>query len=91
MAENLERNIFAVCRDLTKHGKSLDIVYDIGANDGRWTANVGRKLPQNISINGKQTLVVCINIKYLMQPDTLRCYQIKIIKRCISILVTLLI
>ena len=45
MAENLERNIFAVCRDLTKHGKSLDIVYDIGANDGRWTANVGRKLP----------------------------------------------
>ena len=29
MAENLERNIFAVCKDLTKHGKSLDIVYDI--------------------------------------------------------------
>ena len=45
MAENLERDIFAVCKDLKKHGKSLDIVYDIGANDGRWTANVGKKLP----------------------------------------------
>ena len=45
MAENLERNIFAVCRDLKKHGKSLDIVYDIGANDGRWTAKIGKQLP----------------------------------------------
>ena len=45
MAENLERNLFAVCRDLTKHGKPLSIIYDIGANDGRWTAKIGSKLP----------------------------------------------
>lgn len=34
--ENMDRNANEVLRELQRHGHQINVVYDIGANDGRW-------------------------------------------------------
>lgn len=43
MAKDLDRGFGSVCNDLIKAQYDLSVVYDIGANDGRWTKDHGRK------------------------------------------------
>lgn len=43
MARDLQRDFGAVCKDLLNAQYDLSVVYDIGANDGRWTKDYGRK------------------------------------------------
>ena len=44
MARDVERHFGVVCNELIRAEYDLSVVYDIGANDGRWTAGHGRRI-----------------------------------------------